>query len=197
MLVAPARSSDLRFRRISLWNEATSIVTTLIASFKIWSHPKIEFCRKCFSRTHSSRFLSECRIVPRMKDCIFCNVVDTNEPHHEIWWQDDFHIAFLDLSPTTRGHTLLIPRNHSGDIFEMTEESYINLMLAIKKVGTRMKEFFDVPRVAVMLEGMHVDHTHVHLYPIKNKGALGVFAEYDLKEGELEELGKELRKSKD
>ncbi len=132
-----------------------------------------------------------------MEDCIFCNIVDKNEPHHEIWWQDDASIAFLDANPCVKGHTLLIPRKHSGDIFEMSEESYVNLMLAIKKVGTRMKEFFDVPRVAVILEGMHVDHTHVHLYPIKNKGDLGVFAEYDLKEGELEELGKELRKSKD
>jgi diadenosine tetraphosphate (Ap4A) HIT family hydrolase len=45
-----------------------------------------------------------------MQNCVFCSVVKNNTPHHEIWYEDENHIAFLDYKPTGRAHTLVIPK---------------------------------------------------------------------------------------
>lgn len=129
-----------------------------------------------------------------MADCIFCNVISKNEPHHEIWWKDDNHIAFLDLAPNKKGHTLVIPRKHQEELFAMSETNYVDLMIASREVALLLKKVLLKKRIGVVIEGMSIDHIHVHLIPIENSGDLETFSEYKLEEGELEKLGEDLRR---
>ena len=130
-----------------------------------------------------------------MKDCIFCNIVKNNTPHHEIWWSDESHIAFLDANPTQRGHTLVIPRKHSENILNLDDGEYSDFLLASKKVAEKMRRFFGNERIAMVIEGLSVDHTHIHLVPIKQKGDLGPFPKYATSPAEQSEIGAKLRNS--
>lgn len=130
-----------------------------------------------------------------MKECIFCTIASHNEPHHEIWWSDESFVAFLDASPTQRGHTLLIPRKHQENILDVSVNEYNDLMSAARVVGNRMREFFNVPGTAMIVEGMSVAHLHVHLIPISERGQLGSFPKYEITSKEMAELGEQLRES--
>ncbi|MEO6536627.1 MAG: HIT family protein [Candidatus Paceibacterota bacterium] len=128
-----------------------------------------------------------------MNGCIFCDVVRENEPHHEIWWRNKNHIAFLDAAPSRPGHTLVIPNNHIENILDLYDEDYADLMGAVKEVGNKLRAFYKVPRLGIVVEGMAIAHVHVHLIPIRNKGDLGIFSQYGVKDGELSLLGEQLR----
>lgn len=130
-----------------------------------------------------------------MNDCVFCDIATSNESRHEVWSSNESHVAFLDARPTQRGHTLVIPRAHSDDIYHLSEAEYVDLMLDAKRVADRMKAFFGVPKVALLVEGMSVSHTHVHLIPIHRRGEFATFPRYQSPPGEPEALAGALRAS--
>ncbi len=101
-----------------------------------------------------------------MKDCIFCKIVSGDIPCFKIW-EDDNYLAFLDINPNTKGMTLVIPKDHhNSDLFTMEDKQYGDLLLASKKVSQLLKKALDVKRVAMVMEGMGVNHTHIKLYPL-------------------------------
>lgn len=102
-------------------------------------------------------------------------------------------MAFLDAAPVKLGHTLVIPRKHTEEVLSLSEEEYVHLMTDVRAVAKKMKAFFNVPRVAIIVEGMSVGHVHVHLIPIYKSGDLAAFNKYDLQPGESEKLANELR----
>lgn len=104
-----------------------------------------------------------------MKKCVFCSIIKNNRPYHEIIWSDKNHIAFLDSYPMTRGHTLVIPKKHTDYLFDLKEKKYLSLFKASKKIATIIKNALKCKRVALVVEGFSVHHTHVHLIPL-NRG---------------------------
>jgi len=101
-----------------------------------------------------------------MKDCLFCKIVKGEIPCYKIYEDKDF-LAFLDIYPNTKGMTLIIPKKHySSDSFDMPREAYINLMLISKKIAKILEKKLNVKRVALVMEGMGVDHVHIKLYPL-------------------------------
>ena len=92
-----------------------------------------------------------------------------------------------------RGHTLVIPRNHCTNILDLSPGEYTDLMMTAKDVAHRMRSFFNVPRIAFIVEGMSVAHVHVHLVPVSTKGQLGTFSRYHPLPGEMSHLGEQLR----
>ena len=101
-----------------------------------------------------------------MKDCIFCKIVNAEIPSETIY-EDDWFIAILDVNPNTEGMTLVIPKKHFGsDVFEMPDGDYINFMIASRKVAKILEKGLKVKRVAMVMEGMGVNHMHVKLYPL-------------------------------
>jgi len=110
-----------------------------------------------------------------MKDCIFCKIVNGSMDSAKIWEDDEF-IAILDINPNTEGMTLVLPkRHHDSYAFEMPDETYQKIMLASKKVAKLLERAFHISRVAMVMEGMGVDHLHIKLYPMH--GVTGKFAE--------------------
>jgi len=101
-----------------------------------------------------------------MNDCIFCKIVKGELPSVKIWEDKEF-IAVLDKMPNTEGMTLIIPKKHYDSYaFDMPDEFYTKFMLASKKVAKLLEKGLKVKRVAMVMEGMGVNHAHIKLYPL-------------------------------
>ncbi len=104
--------------------------------------------------------------------CVFCSIVENNDPHHEIVWEDERHIAFLSKQSAHPGHTLVIPREHIDYVFDLPSEAYSRLMEAGRKLAGPLKAHSGSERIAVAIDGFQVPHVHVHLVPVNKTGDL-------------------------
>ncbi len=103
---------------------------------------------------------------PERKEDIFCMIASGKIGSAKVWEDDEF-IAILDINPNTEGMTLVMPKRHYGsDAFDMDDAAYARLMMASKKVAKMLEKGLDVKRVAMVMEGMGIDHVHVKLYPL-------------------------------
>ncbi len=101
-----------------------------------------------------------------MTDCVFCKIAKGELPSIKIW-EDEKHIAILDINPNTEGMTLVMTKEHyDSDATDMPEKDYIKLMIAVRKVAKLLERGLNVKRVAIVLEGMGVNHVHIKLYPL-------------------------------
>lgn len=101
-----------------------------------------------------------------MEECVFCKIIKGKIPSKKIW-EDEKHLAILDIFPNTKGMTLVMPKKHfDSDATEMDNESYISLMLAAKVVSKLLEKKLRVKRVAMVMEGMGINHVHIKLYPL-------------------------------
>lgn len=101
-----------------------------------------------------------------MINCIFCKIAKGEIPCTKIW-EDEKHLAFLDLNPNTKGMTLVIPKDHfDSDATNMPEKEYSDLLIAVKNVAKMLERGLKVKRVALVMEGLGVNHVHFKLYPI-------------------------------
>jgi histidine triad (HIT) family protein len=128
-----------------------------------------------------------------MENCVFCGIVKENKPHHEIWYEDENHIAFLDIYPCQKGHTLVIPKKHTDSIVDLSEDEYADLFRSAYRVSKKLKAFSQSKRMSVVVDGYSVGHVHVHLIPTNKEGDLGDFPRYTLTEGELSDIGDRLK----
>ncbi len=99
-------------------------------------------------------------------NCIFCKIVKEEIPSVKIW-EDEKHIAILDINPNTEGMTLVITKEHyDSDATDMPDNDYKELMFAAKKIAKLLEKKLKVKRVAIIMEGLGVNHVHIKLYPI-------------------------------
>ncbi len=99
-------------------------------------------------------------------DCIFCKIVEGNIPAVKIW-EDSEHMAFLDINPNVEGMTLVIPKKHFDSYtFDMPLKDQFSLLEATNKVAKMLEKGLDVQRVAMVMEGLGVNHAHIKLYPV-------------------------------
>ena len=100
------------------------------------------------------------------KKCTFCSIVSGELPAHRIY-EDERHLAFLDIFPSVRGQTLVIPKFHySSYVFAMPEKAYSSLMDVTREVVQFIDKGLKTVRTCMVMEGMEVDHAHIKLYPI-------------------------------
>ncbi|HMT01168.1 MAG TPA: HIT domain-containing protein [Candidatus Absconditabacterales bacterium] len=101
---------------------------------------------------------------------IFTRIAEGEIPAAKIR-EDEQFFAILDLFPTTRGMTLVIPKKQiPSDIFLMDDLFYSDYLLATKKVVEILKKGFGVSRVGAIIEGMEINHAHIKLYPLRGVG---------------------------
>lgn len=101
---------------------------------------------------------------------IFTKIAKGEIPSYKVAENDDFY-AFLDISPLTEGHTLVIPKNVEDDyIFSLDEKTYEGLWSFARKVAIALKAVVPCKRVGVAVLGMEVPHTHIHLIPLQSEG---------------------------
>ncbi|MFH0738158.1 MAG: HIT family protein [Candidatus Micrarchaeota archaeon] len=106
-----------------------------------------------------------------MTDCIFCKIAQGEIPCSRIW-EDERFIAFLDINPVNPGHTLLIPKTHTDNVFDIDEENYSNLFLAAKLLSKPLQKALGAKRVGIIIEGFLVHHAHIHLIPLNHGNEL-------------------------
>ena len=105
-------------------------------------------------------------MISDMKSCIFCKIVKGEIDSVKIWEDKDF-LAILDVNPNTKGMTLILTKKHySSYAFKMPKKIYQKFMLAAKKVAEILEKGLKVKRVAMVMEGMGIDHAHLKLYPL-------------------------------
>ncbi len=96
---------------------------------------------------------------------IFSRIVAGEIPAHKVA-ETEKYLAFLDINPVKRGHTLCIPKTEVDYVFDLDDDVYIGLMLFAKQVALGLKSAFACARVGVAVVGLEVPHAHVHLIPL-------------------------------
>jgi histidine triad (HIT) family protein len=100
------------------------------------------------------------------KDCIFCKIARGEIPAVKIW-EDEKHLAILDINPNTKGMTLVLTKKHyDSDATDMPDKEYCELMIASKRVAKLLEKKLNVKRVAIIMEGLGINHVHIKLYPL-------------------------------
>lgn len=131
-------------------------------------------------------------------NCIFCKLANGKIPTNSIYEDEDFNVI-MDTSPASRGHAIILPKNHAANLFELAEEDASKIMLVAKKCAIAMKKTlkfdgFNVLQNNGEIAGQTVFHLHVHLIPrYENDNITIKFAEH----GEAEDISKvaeEIRK---
>jgi histidine triad (HIT) family protein len=103
------------------------------------------------------------------EDCIFCKIVAGELPAERV--QEDEHtVAFMDLNPWTRGHALVIPRNHSKNLYEVPDEDLRHTASAAKRLAERMRDRLGCDGINLLnacepAAWQTVFHFHIHVIP--------------------------------
>lgn len=108
-----------------------------------------------------------------MSECIFCKIIDGSIPSAKIY-EDDHVYAFMDIMPLTKGHTLIIPKNHKENIYDLSEEDASNLFKVVPKIASVLKESFGPVGMNLLNNngapaGQSVFHFHLHFIPRYDK----------------------------
>lgn len=104
-----------------------------------------------------------------MSDCIFCKIVAGDVPSSKVY-EDDEVLAFLDITQVTKGHTLVIPKQHHRNLLEMNAETASTLFAHVPQIAQHLKEKLGASGLNIInnneeVAGQTVFHTHVHLLP--------------------------------
>jgi histidine triad (HIT) family protein len=100
---------------------------------------------------------------------IFTRIINGEIPCHKIAETEDF-LAFLDIQPVAKGHTLVIPKKEIDYIFDLEDQYLADLMRFAKKVAKAVESCIPCERIGVAVVGLEVPHAHVHLIPINAIG---------------------------
>lgn len=105
----------------------------------------------------------------RDNNCIFCKIANGEIPSATIYEDEDFRVI-LDLSPASKGHALILPKEHYVNLFELDDEKAGKVLVVAKKVITKMKEILNCNGYNLVQNngeaaGQTVNHFHLHLIP--------------------------------
>lgn len=126
------------------------------------------------------------------KDCIFCKIVRGEIPSFKVY-EDDATIAFLDIHPVAPGHTLVVPKVHATNIFDISAESWAAVAETTRKVAIAIEDSLESDGVNLMMNnrehaGQVVEHPHMHLIPRYRGDGLRLWPHGAYKEGEAERV---------
>ncbi len=99
---------------------------------------------------------------------IFTRIIQGEIPCYKIA-ESERYFAFLDISPMTKGHTLVIPKVEEDYIFNLDNDTYLGLMEFTKQIAHAIESVIPCKRIGVAVMGMEVPHAHVHLIPINKE----------------------------
>ncbi|APD06899.1 putative HIT-like protein [Flavobacteriaceae bacterium UJ101] len=102
---------------------------------------------------------------------IFTKIINREIPA-TIIAEDEKHIAFLDIMPLSKGHTLCIPKKEVDKLFDLSKEDYNALMDFTYTVSKALEQAIPCKRVGMAVLGLEVPHAHVHLVPLQSEGDL-------------------------
>lgn len=107
---------------------------------------------------------------------IFTKIINGEIPSYKVA-EDENYFAFLDIFPTAKGHTLVIPKKEVDYLFDLDDEAYAGLQMFAKKVAKGLEKAVPCKKVGVMVLGLEVPHAHIHLVPMQSEHDLLNFAD--------------------
>lgn len=102
---------------------------------------------------------------------IFSKIVNGEIPAYKVA-EDENYLAFLDIFPVVKGHTLVIPKKEVDYIFDLEDDLFTGLQAFAKKVAIGLKKAIPCEKVGVLVLGLEVPHAHIHLIPMQNEADL-------------------------
>lgn len=102
-----------------------------------------------------------------IEDTIFMKIVKGEIPCSKVY-EDEDHLAFLDIAPFVKGHTLVIPKKPYENVTDMPESEYLELQKVVLKLTKHYREIFNV-KIGNLVYGLDVSHVHVHIFPLTSE----------------------------
>ena len=123
---------------------------------------------------------------------IFTKIIKGEIPCYKIAEDDDF-LAFLDVNPNAKGHTLCVPKQEIDKIFDIEDDLYLGLMQFSKKIAIALEKTVPCKRIGMAVIGLEVPHAHVHLIPLNEMGEMTFKHKVSLTKEEFEALAKNIQ----
>lgn len=122
---------------------------------------------------------------------IFTKIILGEIPSYKVAEDKNF-LAFLDINPNTKGHTLVIPKKEVNKLFDLDKEAYLELMDFSYRVAKAVEKTVPCKRVGMSVIGLEVPHVHVHLIPINSMNNMRFIEKEKLTTNEFNSLAKEI-----
>ena len=123
---------------------------------------------------------------------IFTKIINGEIPCYKIA-ENSTHIAFLDINPIAKGHTLIVPKEEIDYIFDLPDDLLADTILFGKRVAEAIDRALSPIRTGIIVEGLEVPHAHVHLVPIyKESQIVSLGHSIDITEKEMDQLRKKI-----
>ncbi|PIN75085.1 HIT family protein [Candidatus Woesearchaeota archaeon CG10_big_fil_rev_8_21_14_0_10_37_12] len=131
-----------------------------------------------------------------MSDCVFCKIVNNEIPSDKVF-ENDHVMAFLDIAPSSPGHTLVIPKEHYADLTETPDNVLAELSKTVKKIGPKIVSAVDAKGFNLLsnikeVAGQVIFHTHIHIIPRFEGDGLKHWPKIELSKEKIEEIKEEI-----
>jgi len=123
---------------------------------------------------------------------IFTKIVNEQISCYKIAEDENF-LAFLDVNPNAKGHTLCIPKQEINKIFDIEDQLYLGLMAFSKKIAIALEKTIPCKRIGMAVIGLEVPHAHVHLIPINEMDEMRFQNKVTLTSLEFEDLAEAIQ----
>jgi histidine triad (HIT) family protein len=124
---------------------------------------------------------------------IFSKIINGEIPCYKIAENDEF-LAFLDISPLEKGHTLIVPKKEIDYIFDLEDDLLVNMHLFSKIAARAIEDSVPCLRIGVAVIGLEVPHAHIHLVPLHSLGSMTFTKErINLSQVEFAEIAQSIR----
>lgn len=123
---------------------------------------------------------------------LFTKIINGEIPSYKVA-EDDKFLAFLDIRPNAKGHTLCIPKEEVNKIFDLDEDTYLGLMAFSRNVAKGLEKAVSCKRVGMAVVGLEVPHVHVHLIPLNNMGDMNFANSLSFSEDEFRQIAETIK----
>ena len=131
-------------------------------------------------------------------NCIFCKILNNEIPSKKIYEDDDF-LAMLDIAPATRGHVLIVPKEHAVTMSDLSDDKLSKILVLAKKIVDAMKKVhgftdYNIIQNNGRLAGQTVSHYHLHLIPRYSVDEVSLWSPHEDDPSVTDELAGAVRK---